>query len=84
METFQGATFLESACLHQASFLLCWEARHPQMKRSPSLLIDGFFFRPPHRKKGPEMSSGVAQGPGDPSYLHVFPHHPDSPVDSPS
>lgn len=54
------------------------------MERSPSLVIDGFFFRLPHRKKGTEMSSGVAQGPGDTSYLHVFPHHPDSPVDSPS
>lgn len=27
------------------------------------------------------MSSGVAQDPGDTSYLHVFPHHPQRPVD---
>lgn len=27
------------------------------------------------------MSSGVAQDPGDTSYLHVFPHHPERPVD---
>ena len=27
------------------------------------------------------MSSGVAQDPGDTSYLHVFPHHPKRPVD---